>query len=236
MTLKLARQRSREGPGTIGERQRYQRLRKGEILTLEELTELESDRAKSKQRHVEANYAGQLVGIDLFYIGTLKGIGRIYQFTAVDCYSSFAFAGIYTAKTAENAVDFIEEHVLPYFGKRPVLRVLSDNGKEFTTHWEDAEHEFSDALEAKGIKHTTTKVKHPWTNGHTERFQQTALKEFYQKVLQQKRYNSVESLRKDLNKFLKKYNFERPHQGRRTEGKVPAELFFEPSKQPALGA
>lgn len=222
--------------GTISKRQRYQRLKNGKILTLEELSELETDRVKSKNRHVEAEFPGQLVGIDLFYIGTLKGIGRIYQFTAVDCYSSFAFAGIYTAKTAENAVDFIKRHVLPFFDRKPVLRVLTDNGKEFTTHWEDAAHKFSDALDSSGIKHSTTKVKHPWTNGHVERFQQTALKEFYQKVLQEKRYNSVEALQKDLNKFLEEYNFERPHQGRRTEGKVPAELFLEPSNQPALSA
>lgn len=222
--------------GRVRQRQRYHRLRNGNVMTAEELSAWAQDRRKSKTRHLEVNFPGELVGIDLFYIGTIKGIGRIYQFTAVDCYSSFGFAGIYTAKTAANAVNFVKKHVLPYFGDRPILRVLSDNGKEFTTHWEDASHTFTDALEAMGIRHTTTKVKHPWTNGHAERFQQTVLNEFYQKVLQEKHYNSIQALQEDLNEFLRTYNFERPHQGRRTQGQPPSYLFYEPSKQPALVA
>ena len=118
--------------------------------------------------------------------------------------------GMYSKKpgpdSAENAVDFIKRHVLPFFDRKPVLRVLTDNGKEFTTHWEDAAHKFSDALDASGIKHSTSKAKHVWTTGHVERFQQMTSKEFYQKVLQEKRYNSVEALQKDLHKFLREYN------------------------------
>ncbi|MFB6344141.1 MAG: DDE-type integrase/transposase/recombinase, partial [bacterium] len=168
--------------GTRKQRQTFHRCQNGAILTEKELSKWASDRRKSKDRHVAVSFPGELVGVDLFYIGTIKGIGRIYQFTAVDCYSSFGFAGIYTAKTAENAVDFIKTHVAPYFGDRPLLRVLSDNGKEFTTHWENGSHTFTDALNEMGIRQTTTKVKHPWTNGHVERFQQTVLHEFYQRV------------------------------------------------------
>jgi len=222
--------------GTRDQRRQFHRCQNGAVLTEKELSEWASDRRQSKQRHVEVSFPGELVGVDLFYIGTIKGIGRIYQFTAVDCYSSFGFAGIYTAKTAQNAVDFMENHVTPYFGQRPVLRVLSDNGKEFTTHWPDASHTFTDALREMGIRQTTTEVRHPWTNGHVERFQQTVLHEFYQQAFQETRYSTVAELQHDLNEWLRTYNFERPHQGRRTNGRTPSELFFEPSKQPALVA
>lgn len=221
---------------TIGKRLRFHRLRHGAILSQQELSSRERDRKKSKDRHVEAAYPGQLVGIDLFYIGTLKGIGRIYQFTAVDCFSSFGFAGIYTAKTADNAIDFMKSHVLPHFENKPLQRVLTDNGKEFATHWEDASHRFTEALAEEDIEQTTTKRAHPWTNGHVERLQQTLLKEFYQKALQEKRYGSVAELQKDLDEFLVQYNFKRPHQGRRTKGKPPAQLFFGPTRQKALEA
>ena len=222
--------------GTAQKRLKFHRLQNGKVMTAEEFSAWENDRRKSKHRHIEVFYPGQLVGIDLFYIGTIKGIGRIYQFTAIDCYSSFGFAAVYTAKTAENAIDFVVNHVLPYFDKTPLQRVLTDNGKEFTTHWENGNHRFTEALEALNIGQTTTKVKHPWTNGHAERFQQTMLKEFYQKVFQEKHYTSVEQLQEDLQRFLCKYNFARPHQGRRTQGNPPAILFLEPSKQPALPA
>lgn len=221
---------------TVEKRLRFHRIRNGTILTEEELSARHRDRKKSKHRHVEVSYPGELVGMDLFYIGTLKGIGRIYQFTAIDCFSSFGFAGIYTAKTADNAIRFVQDRVLPHFDRRPLQRVLTDNGKEFTTHYEDASHRFTKALQSLGIRQTTTKVKHPWTNGHVERLQQTLLKEFYQKVLQEKRYGSVEELQIDLDDYLLTYNFHRPHQGRRTHGKPPAALFFGPTHQPALEA
>lgn len=222
--------------GTVQKRQAYHRRQNGEVLTEDELSEIESDRRASKDRHIQVNGPGELVGIDLFYIGTLKGIGRIYQFTGVDCYSSFGFAGIYSSKTADNAVDFVQQHVLGYAGSRPIRRVLTDNGKEFTTHWENASHRFTDTLNDEGIRHTTTKVKHPWTNGHVERFQQTVLREFYQRVLQERRYKTIEALHADLDEYLRHYNFERPHQGRRTQGRSPSELFFEPTNQRALVA
>lgn len=222
--------------GTAKQRLEFHRLTHGEVMTAEDFSAWETDRRKSKTRHLEVRYPGELVGMDLFYIGTIKGIGRIYQFTAIDCYSSFGFAGIYTEKTADNAIGFVRNHVLPYFEKTPLQRVLTDNGKEFTTHWENGSHRFTEALKDLGIRQTTTKVKHPWTNGHAERFQQTVLNEFYQKVFQETHYSTVEQLERDLKEYLREYNFERPHQGRRTEGRSPAWLFYEPSKQPALPA
>lgn len=221
---------------TVEKRLQFHRIRHGKVLTEEEISAWHQDRQKSQHRHVEVSSPGELVGMDLFYIGTLKGIGRIYQFTGVDCFSSFGFAGIYPAKTTDNAIRFVRDRVVPHFSQHPLQRVLTDNGKEFTTHWEDGSHRFTKALASRGIRQTTTKVKHPWTNGHAERLQQTLLKEFYQTALQETRYRSIEALQRDLDDYLVTYNFHRPHQGRRTSGKTPAEVFFGPTRQPALEA
>ncbi|MGB9804986.1 integrase core domain-containing protein, partial [Desulfofundulus sp.] len=69
--------------------------------------------------------------------------------------------------------------------------------------------------------------KHPWTNGYAERFIQTLFQEFFQVALRRKRYTSVEELQADLNQYFY-YNWERPHQGRRTRGRTPAQVFFVP--------
>ncbi len=163
--------------GTVLKDQAYHRRRKGEVLTEAELSEIESDRRARKHRHIQVSSPGELVGIDLFYIGTLKGIGRIYQFTGVDCYNSFRFAGIYSSKTAENAVILFRSK---WWGMRDpaIRRVLTDNGKELTIHREKASHRFTEALANQGMHHNMTKEKHPWTKGQGECFQQGVQREF----------------------------------------------------------
>ena len=167
----------------------------------------------SKSRHIEAPYAGYLVGIDVFYVGCLKNIGRIYQLTACDCFSSFGWAKLYLHKTADSAVDFLETELLPKAGNVVIQRLLQDNGKEFTTHFSGANHKFKQACERNNIRQNFTRTKHPWTNGYTERLNQTILDEFYSVALRKKIYTSVEELQKDLDEFMYYYNFQRSHQG-----------------------
>jgi len=191
--------------------------------------QVERDREKSKSRHIEAFYPGELVGMDTFYVGCLKGIGRIYQHTACDCFSSFGWARLYLDKTVDSAIDFLENHLLPISSLVRIQKLLQDNGKEYTSHWPSGNHKFKDACKRNGIKQVFTKVKHPWTNGYVERFNQTLLDEFYQVVFRKKLYHSLEELQKDLDKFLYEYNFKRIHQGyklRENGYKTPAEGFF----------
>lgn len=189
----------------------------------------EHDRKKSKYRHIKASYPGELVGIDTFYVGTLKGVGRIYQLTACDCFSSFGWAKLYLDKTADSAIDFLENHLLPMSGWVRIQRLLQDNGKEFTTHHIGGKHKFSLLCKRNDIKQTFTKVKHPWTNGYVERFNLTLLDEFYHVKFRKKIYHGLEELQKDLDEFLYEYNFERTHQGYKLKEsgyKIPAEAFF----------
>ena len=198
------------------------RIKAGEIVTR---SELETAREKAKSRHIHADKPGDLVGIDTFYVGCLKGVGRIYQMTGCDTATSFGWARLYTDKSLFSAIDFVK-HIRASSHGVPVKAVLTDNGKEFTTHWKGRCHEFEFFLKMTGIGHRYTQVKHPWTNGFTERLNRTILEEFLQVVLRKTRYYTLQQLQDDLDRFMNDYNFYRPHQGYRLNGSTPAERFL----------
>ena len=212
----------RHGLNRRKDRLEWIRKLSGEIVTK---SELETARIRSKSRHIQADQPGELVCIDTFSIGCLKGVGRIYQMTACDAASSFAWAKLYTDKSARSAVDFLD-HILNTAHGVAVKAILTDNGKEFTTHWASKKHLFERILKNRGIKHRYTKVKHPWTNGFAERLNRTILEEFYQVALRKKRYFNPQDLQDDLDAFIEFYNFKRPHQGYRLKGSMPAERFI----------
>ena len=200
----------------------YMRIKNGVVSTT---TDLERDKDKSKSRSLDTRYPGHIIGMDVFYVGTLKGVGRIFQFTAIDTYSSYAWAKLYTDKSAVSACDFMM-HVYNNNLDVPIQSVLTDNGLEFTTHHTSKNHSFERLVRELNIKHRLTKVRHPWTNGACERLNRTLLEEFYQVAFRTKIYQSVLQLNDDLNRFIEFYNCQRTHQGKRTKGKVPAELYL----------
>jgi len=195
----------------------------------QEKTAWELDKEASQHRHVHAPQPGYLMSQDGKLIGRLAGIGKVYVQVGVDCASSYGWARLYTDKTAESAADFLDYVHRDYQSMGVKLqRVLTDNGKEYGSSEPTYDHYYGATCLILGVKHKTTKVKHPWTNGYAERFIQTLYQEFFQVALRRKRYFSVEELQSDLNKFLLYYNWERPHQGRRTRGRTPAQAFFVP--------
>ena len=202
----------RRGLNTAKERLERVRKLSGEVVTLDEL---QRAKEKSKTNHIEATYRGQLVSEDTFYIGCLKGIGRIYHQVACDCFSSFGAARIYANKTADTSCDFVENHITNKFTPIKIVRILTDCGTEYTTWHKEAipNHEFERACKKLGIEHTTTKVRHPWTNGYVERLNEALLDEFYALAFRKKRYRSIEELQDDLDEFMDYYNYRRPHQG-----------------------
>ena len=176
---------------------------------------------------IESHYSGYMLSVDTFYVCRLKGVGRIYQFSAIDTFSSFGFAYLYTDKSAKSAIDFIDKTV-EIFAQIGITveRVLTDHGKEYNTHWEGGYHPFEEYLGLNCIQHRYTKVRHPWTNGFVERFQRTILEEFYQPALLKKTYHNLGELQDDLGQFLYFYNFQRTHQGYRTKGSKPCDLLY----------
>ena len=172
---------------------------------------------------IETFHPGYLGSQDTFYVGTLKGVGRIYQQTFVDTYSKVAFAKLYTTKTPITSADLLNDKVLPFFDnhKLPMLRVLTDRGTEYCGKAES--HDYQLYLAINDIDHTKTKARHPQTNGICERFHKTILQEFYQVTFRKKIYTEIEMLQTDLDSWIDYYNNERTHQGKMCCGRTPIE-------------
>ena len=192
----------------------------GIILTESQLQALEKAKEeKQAAGEIETEHPGYLIAQDTFYVGNMKGVGRIYQQTVIDTYSKVAFAKLYDRKNALVAADMLNDRVIPFFDSKeiPVLRVLTDRGSEYCGNREH--HEYELYLDLEDIDHTKTKAKSPQTNGICERFHKTILSEFYQIAFRKKIYEFIEMLQNDLDEWLQEYNESRPHSGSIAIGK-----------------
>ena len=166
----------------------------GLLLTEAQLAALEKSKAeKESHGEFESEHPGDCVAKDTFYVGTLKGVGRMYQQTAIDTYAKVAFAKLYDRKTPLTSADLLNDRVVPFFeGQNLVVsRVLTDRGTEYCGRPESHDCELYLAIE--NIDHTRTKVKSPQTNGICERFHKTILEEFYRVAFRKKLYESIEA-------------------------------------------
>ena len=168
-----------------------------------------------------AEQPGELVCLDTFYIGKLKGVGKVWQYTACDAACSYAFAEASTEFSAEAAARFFTTRVLPAYRAAgwPVRRVLTDWGSEYRGA-------FDRACAAQGIRHTRTQPRHAWTNGFVERLQGTILTELWRVEFRRRFFTHVRFLQAALDRYLEFYNHRRPHVGYRTNGRPPAEMFW----------
>lgn len=203
----------------------------GILLTEEQLAALEKAREKREAHgEIESQHPGYLGSQDTYYVGTMKGVGRIYQQTFVDTYSRVAMCKLYTEKTAITAADALNDKVLPFFAEHdiPLLRVLTDRGTEYCGKVEN--HAYQLYLAVEDIDHSRTKASSPQTNGICERFHRTLKEEFYDIAFRKKLYTSLDELQIDLEEYLRKYNNERPHSGKYCYGKTPMQTFRESLK------
>ena len=203
----------------------------GLILTEAQVQALEKKKQDDEASgEIETAHPGYLGSQDTFYVGTIKGVGRIYQQTFVDTYSKWAAAKLYTTKTPITAADLLNDKVLPFFeaNKMGIIRILTDRGTEYCGKLEN--HDYELYLGVNDIEHSKTKARHPQTNGICERFHKTILHEFYQVAFRRKIYVSLEELQKDLDEWLDFYNRERTHQGKMCCGRTPLDTFFDGKK------
>ena len=194
----------------------------GIVLTEAQIAALEKKKHDDEAcGEIETSHPGYLGSQDTFYVGTLKGVGRVYQQTFVDTYSKVAFAKLYTTKTPITAADMLNDRVLPFFSEHdlPMLRIMTDRGTEYCGKAE--QHDYQLYLALNDIEHTKTKVRSPQTNGICERFHKTILQEFYQVTFRKKIYGDIELLQKDLDEWINYYNNERTHQGKMCCGRTP---------------
>lgn len=200
----------------------------GLILTEDQVRALEKAQ-EEQQAHgeIETEHPGYLGAQDTYYVGNLKGVGRIYQQTFIDTYCKVAFAKLYDRKHAITAADMLNDRVLPWYEAEdiPLLRILTDRGSEYCGNRET--HEYALYLDLEDIDHTRTKTKSPQTNGICERFHQTIKNEFYASAFRRKLYRSLEELQADVDAWIDEYNRNRPHSGKYCFGKTPMQTFQE---------
>ena len=200
----------------------------GLILTEAQVIALERKKEKLEAcGEIETEHPGYLVAQDTYYVGSIKGVGRIYQQTVIDTYSRVAFAKLYTSKHAITSAEVLNDRVIPFFEQHaiPILRMLTDRGTEFNGRPEI--HEYELYLQLENIDHSKTKVRHPQSNGICERLHRTMQDEFYSVTFRRKLYQDLTTLQTDLDQWIKHYNEERPHSGRYCYGKTPMQTFIE---------
>jgi transposase InsO family protein len=204
--------------------ERESRERKLE-LNEEQVRLLERFSPEFRERHIVTRGTGDLVAVDTFFVGTLKGIGKVYLQTVLDCFSRYAWARLHTSKMPVTAVEALNNHVLPFFeeeGAR-IWTVLSDNGREFCGRPDS--HPYELFLQLEGIEHRTTRVRRPQSNGFIERFHRTLLDEHLRVAGRTKWYETLTEMQADIDTWLEEYNERRPHQGRGMDGRTPLQAF-----------
>jgi transposase InsO family protein len=193
----------------------------------------EPPRDPGPEQHIDVDRPGELVGIDCFYVGRLKGTnGAIWQLTAIDVASSFAWAELVVCPqdnpTAEQTSRLARRvaNDLKAAGWR-VERVLSDNGNEFRGL------SFGKTLKRLGARHGRIHAGRPQTNGNVEALHKTILDECWRPAFARYLYPRYTGLRRELDTYLRFYNFDRIHHGRLTRGQIPADIVYGARKMEA---
>ncbi len=200
----------------------------GHILTEAQLVALEKKKEKQESLgEIESHHPGYLLSQDTYYVGTIKGVGRVNQQTVIDTYTRVAEVKLYQEKTALTAADMLNDRVLPWYDKEEVkvLRILTDRGSEYCGKIEH--HAFQLYLSIEDIDHSKTKAYSPQTNGICERFHKTMKSEFYDIAFRKKIYRTIEDLQNDADEWLNYYNHHRPHSGKYCYGKTPMQTFID---------
>lgn len=212
---------------------KHQRLLRLEKATAERRIELKEEQIRLlerfspefRERHIEAPHTGALVAVDTFFVGALKGVGKVYLQTAIDCHSRYAWARLYPSKLPVTAVQLLNDDVLPTFEKHEarIEVVLSDNGREFCGRPD--QHPYELFLQLEDIEHRTTRVKRPQSNGIVERLHRTLLDEHFRVEGRRTWFETIDEMQKVLDEYLVAYNTRRPHQGRGMNGRTPITVF-----------
>lgn len=218
--------------GLLTKHERLLRLEKATAERVFELSEeqtrlLERFSPEFRERHIEAPHTGSLVAVDTFFVGVLKGVGKIYMQSVIDCHSRYAWARLYPSKLPVTAVHTLNNDVLPTFeahGAR-IETVLSDNGREFCGRPD--RHPYELFLQLEEIGHRTTKVRRPQSNGIIERFHRTVLDEHFRVEGRKTWFETIDEMQKALDAWLAAYNSKRPHQGRNMNGRTPLRAFID---------
>lgn len=196
-------------------------------LSDDQIRLLERFSPEFRERHIEAPHTGSLVAVDTFFVGVLKGVGKIYLQTSIDCHSRYAWARLHPSKLPITAVHLMNNDVIPTFEahEAKIETVLSDNGREFCGRPD--RHPYELFLQLEDIAHRTTRVTRPQSNGIIERFHRTLLDEHFRIEGRKTWFETIEEMQTVPDAYLIVYNTKRPHQGRGMKGRTPAAVFID---------
>jgi len=183
----------------------------------------EPAREPEPERHIEASRPGELVQFDCFCIGRLSGTdGVVWQYTAIDAASAFTWAELYVTPRNPGAryCSALARRVAKELAEAgwELERVTTDGGNEFRSQ------AFGAALGRLGVRHTRISPGRPQSNGFVERVQRTILEECWKPAFARYLVPKYVGLRRELERYLRHYNFDRTHNGRLTKGRIPAEV------------
>jgi transposase InsO family protein len=167
-----------------------------------------------------AGAPGDLVAVDSFYIGHLKGVGKVYQLTAVDTCTRWAIVRIVIGPVnAAMTVAFID-HVRRTMKRLgiTVTNVLSDNGPEYVAR------DYKEHLASLSIGHQRIPARSPNHNAVVERFQGTMLQECWRPAFHRRRFSSIRQLQSEANAWLIRYNTRRRNHGDYMAGHRPIDI------------
>ncbi len=190
-------------------------------------------REPQPEPHIEVDHPGELVGFDCFYVARLKGTrGAVWQLTAIDCYSSYAWAELVvclsdnpSAKQTSKLARRVARE-LKRAGWR-LERVLCDNGNEYRGQ------PFQQTISALKARTTHIKSGRPQTNGHVEALHRLILEECWRPAFARYLYPRYTGLRRELAHYLDHYNTDRVHHGRLTNGRIPTDIVYGANKMKA---
>lgn len=175
------------------------------------------------ERHIEADHPGSLVQMDCFCIGRLSGTkGTVWQYTALDVATSYCWAELHTSarNASEHWCSRLAERVAGDLADRgwQLETVMCDNGSEFRSQ------AFGKTLHRLGAQQRFIRAGRPQTNGCVERVQRTILDECWKPAFARYLIPKYTGLRLDLDRYLRYYNTDRAHTGRRNQGRTPHEV------------
>ena len=186
----------------------------------------ERERPPEPELHISSERPGELVGVDCFFVGRLSDTkGAVWQVTAIDTYSSFAWAQLVRAPAAGPQA----EHVTPLVRRLAgdlsdagykLERVLTDNGNEFRAL------RFGELVDELGARQTRIRAGRPQTNGHLERLHRTILEECWRPAFARFHMPGYTGLHRHLDTYINYYNHHRAHTGTKTAGRCPADLVY----------
>jgi len=171
--------------------------------------------------------AGQTLFQDSFFfcdlknIGDIPGTGCIFVETVVDRDSEIAFAKVYPARSAMNAVDTLASRVMPFFAHcgKSVKAIYTKRTSEYCGL--PLAHPYETFLITSRVQHLDMIRSTEQHGDPCRKFYSVLLNQFFPPLLRRKFILSLSELQNELTEFLEGYNAERATRFGKTEFPSP---------------